>query len=197
MIEQAHLIRQKMKAVQDRQKSYAILHRRDIEFKADDKVLLKLSRMRGVMRFAKRGKLSQTFIGPYVLDGIGKEVGDNVQLKVSPMQEVMRFGKIDKLRQKSIGSYDIFDRIEKVVYRLALSSTLDRVHNVFHMSQLRKYVIYPTHVVEAETIELYDALTYVELPKEIIDRKVRKTKNKETTLILKVIWSKDNVKEAT
>ncbi|XP_074277151.1 uncharacterized protein LOC141600799 [Silene latifolia] len=73
MIEQLHLIRQKMKAAQDRQKSYAYLHRRDIEFEVGDKVLLKVSPMHGVMRFGKREKLSQKFVGPYeILDRIGE-----------------------------------------------------------------------------------------------------------------------------
>ncbi|XP_074315088.1 uncharacterized protein LOC141651269 [Silene latifolia] len=73
MIEQVHLIRQKMKAVQDRQKSYVDLHRRDIEFQLGDKVLLKVSPMRGVMRFSKRGKLSEKLIGPNeIWDRIGE-----------------------------------------------------------------------------------------------------------------------------
>ncbi|XP_074265674.1 uncharacterized protein LOC141588118 [Silene latifolia] len=62
-----------MKAYQDRQKSYADLHRRDIEFEVSDKVLLKVSPMRGVMRFCKRGKLNQKFIGLYeISDRVGE-----------------------------------------------------------------------------------------------------------------------------
>ncbi|XP_074302612.1 uncharacterized protein LOC141634285 [Silene latifolia] len=156
MVEQIQLIRQKMRAAQDRQKSYADLHRKDIEFMVGDKVLLKVSPMRGVMRFGKKGKLSQKFIGPY----------------------------------------EILDRVGEVAYRLALPPALDIVHNVFHVSQLRKYVSDPSHILEMENIELDESLSYAEIPKEILDRKVRKTRNGETVL-LKVLWSNHNVEEAT
>ncbi|XP_074305856.1 uncharacterized protein LOC141641078 [Silene latifolia] len=145
-----------MRAAQDRKKIYADLRRSGIEFAVGDKVLLKVSLMRGVMRFVKRGKLSQKFIGPY----------------------------------------EILDRVGEVAYRLALPPALDRVHNVFHMSQLRKYISDPSHVLKAEMIELDDALTYVETPKEILDRKVRKTRHGETILV-KVLWSNHLEEEDT
>ncbi|XP_074315424.1 uncharacterized protein LOC141651619 [Silene latifolia] len=156
MVEQVKLIHQKIKAAQDRQKSYADLHRRAVEFQVGDKVLLKVSPIKGVMCFGKKGKLSQKYIGPY----------------------------------------EILDRVSEVAYRLALPPTLDRVHNVFHVSQLRKYMTDPSHVLEFEHIELDKALTYVETPKEILDRKVRKTRKGET-LLLKVLWSNHMVEEAT
>ncbi|XP_074314032.1 uncharacterized protein LOC141649237 [Silene latifolia] len=77
-----------------------------------------------------------------------------------------------------------------------LPPSLDRVHNIFHVSQLRKYVSDPSHVLEVENIELDEALTYIEVPKEILDSKVRKTRNGETFL-LKMLWSNHNVEEAT
>ncbi|XP_074288885.1 uncharacterized protein LOC141614032 [Silene latifolia] len=136
MIDQVHIILEKMRAAQDRQKSYADLRRNEIEFAVGDKVLLKVSPMKGVIGFGKRGKLSQKFIGPY----------------------------------------EILSRFREVAYRLALPPALDRVHNIFHVSQLRKYISDPSHVLEAEMIELDDALTNVEMPKEILDRKIRKTR---------------------
>ncbi|XP_074290553.1 uncharacterized protein LOC141617268 [Silene latifolia] len=59
MNDDIHVIRQKMKAAQDRQKSYADLHRKGIEFQVGDKVFLRASPMRGVIRFGKKGKLSR------------------------------------------------------------------------------------------------------------------------------------------
>lgn len=112
------------------------------------------------------------------------------------MKGVMRFGKRGKLSQKYIGPYEILARVGEVAYRLDLPSELDRVHNVFHVSQLRKYVSDPSHVLGVEHIEVDKALTYVEVPKEILDRKVRKTRNGETQL-LKILWSNHNVEEAT
>ena len=66
------------------------------------------------------------------------EVGDKVLLRVSPMQGVMRFGKRGKLSPKFIGPFEVLARVGEVAYRLNLSAALDRVHNVFHVSQLRK-----------------------------------------------------------
>ncbi|XP_074303399.1 uncharacterized protein LOC141637891 [Silene latifolia] len=145
-----------MRVAQNRQKSYAYLKRSEIEFAVGDKVLLKVSPMKGVMRFGKRGKLSQKFIGPY----------------------------------------EILDRVGEVAYRLALPPALDRVHNVFHVSQLRKYVSDPTHVLEPEQVEINEQMSYVEGPKEILDRNVRKTRNGETPLV-KVLWTNHNVEEET
>ncbi|XP_074291657.1 uncharacterized protein LOC141618447 [Silene latifolia] len=108
----------------------------------------------------------------------------------------MGFGKKGKLSQKFIGPYEILDRVGEVAYRIALPPSLDRVHNVFHVSQLRKYVCDLSHVLEVENIELDESLTYAEFPKEILDTKVRNTKNGETVL-LKVLWSNHNVEEAT
>ncbi|XP_074300142.1 uncharacterized protein LOC141631356 [Silene latifolia] len=156
MVKKVHLIRQKMKGTQDRQKSDAYLHRRDIEFEVGDKVLFKVSLMRGIMRFGKRGKLSKKFIG----------------------------------------TYEILDRVGEIAYRLTLPPSLDRVHNVFHVSQLRKYVGDPSHMLKVENIELEEGLTYAEVPKEILDSKVRMTRNGETVLLM-VLWSNHNVEETT
>ncbi|XP_074283199.1 uncharacterized protein LOC141607747 [Silene latifolia] len=123
-------------------------------------------------------------------------VGDKFLLKVSSMWGVMRFGKRGKLSHKFRCPYEILARVGEVAYQLALPPSLDRVHNVFHLSQLRKYVSDSSHVHEVENIELDETLTYVEVPKEILDCKVRKTKNGETVL-LEVLWSNHNVEEAT
>ncbi|XP_074298123.1 uncharacterized protein LOC141628938 [Silene latifolia] len=84
----------------------------------------------------------------------------------------------------------------EVAYRLALPPSLDRVRNVFYVSQLRKYVSVPSHVLEVENIELNEAFTYAEVPMKILDRKVRKIRNNET-ILLNVLWSNHNVEEAS
>ncbi|CAH9081079.1 unnamed protein product, partial [Cuscuta europaea] len=111
-----------MKAAQDRQKSYADLGRKPAEFEVGEKVQLKVSPTRGVMRFGKKGKLSPRFIGPY----------------------------------------DILEKVGKVAYRLALPTELDKVHNVFHVSQLKKYVRDESHIINPEVIEMDEALSYEE-----------------------------------
>ncbi|KAL9232847.1 hypothetical protein vseg_007911 [Gypsophila vaccaria] len=112
MIEQGKIIRIKMKAAQDRQKSYADLHRRDIEF--------------------QKGKLSTRYIGPF----------------------------------------EVLERVGEVAYKLALPATLERVHNVFHVSQLRKYMSDATHVLDVEEVESDKPLAYEDVALQILDHKV-------------------------
>ena len=75
------------------------------------------------------------------------EVGDKVFLKVSPTRGVHRFGVRGKLGAKFIGPFEILRRVGEVAYELALPPSLAKVHNVFHVSQLRKYVHDPSHVL--------------------------------------------------
>ncbi|KAL5560854.1 hypothetical protein UlMin_037065 [Ulmus minor] len=78
------------------------------------------------------------------------QVGDSVFLKVAPMKGVMRFGKKGKLSPRFIGPFEILERIGKVAYKLALPPELSSVHNVFHVSMLKKYMSDPSHVLEHE-----------------------------------------------
>ena len=86
------------------------------------------------------------------------EVGDMVFLKVAPMKRVMRFGKKGKLSPRFIGPFEILKCIGKVVYELALPPTLAGVHDVFHVSMLRKYIPDPSHVLNYETLKIKDDL---------------------------------------
>ena len=70
--EKVQVIRQRLKAASDRKKSYADLKKRDIEYEVGDKVFLKVSPWRKILRFGQKGKLSPRFIGPYeILERIG------------------------------------------------------------------------------------------------------------------------------
>ena len=75
------------------------------------------------------------------------EVGDMVFLRISPWKGVLRFGKRGKLSPRYIGPYRIVERIGEVAYQLELSSDLDRIYDVFHVSMLRKYIPDPSHVL--------------------------------------------------
>ncbi|WMV37551.1 hypothetical protein MTR67_030936, partial [Solanum verrucosum] len=63
-MEIVQLIRERVKTTQNRQKSYADVRRRDLEFEIDDWIFLKVSHIKGVIRFGKKGKLSPRYIGP-------------------------------------------------------------------------------------------------------------------------------------
>ncbi|KAL0556808.1 hypothetical protein IC582_005325 [Cucumis melo] len=148
--------RSRMQTAQSRQKSYADVRRKDLEFDVGDKVFLKVAPMKGVLRFERRGKLSPRFIGPF----------------------------------------EILERIGPVAYRLALPPSLSTVHDVFHVSMLRKYVPDPSHVVDYEPLEIDENLSYTEQPIEVLAREVKMLRNREIPLV-KVLWRNHSVEEAT
>ncbi|KAL0537622.1 hypothetical protein IC582_026605 [Cucumis melo] len=149
-------IRSRMLTAQSRQKSYADVRRKDLEFDVGDKVFLKVAPMRGVLRFEKRGKLSPRFVG----------------------------------------SFEILERIGPVAYRLALPPSLSTVHDVFHVSMLRKYVPDPSHVVDYEPLEINENLSYTKQPVEMLTSEVKMLRNREIPLV-KVLWRNHRVEEAT
>ncbi|KAL5574279.1 hypothetical protein UlMin_023876 [Ulmus minor] len=124
------------------------------------------------------------------------QVGDSIFLKVAPMKGVMRFGKKGKLSPRFIGPFEILERIGKVAYKLALPPELSSVHNVFHVSMLKKYVSDPSHVLEHEPIQVNEDLTYEEKPVQILDRKDKTLRNKVIPLV-KVLWRNHKIEEAT
>ncbi|CAA0822962.1 Unknown protein, partial [Striga hermonthica] len=98
-------------------------------------------------------------------------VGDHVFLKVSPMKGVIRFGKKGKLKPRYIGPFEILARVGNLAYRLALPPSLSGVHDVFHVSMLRRYVHDPGHVVDFGELQVERDLTYEEVPVAILDQK--------------------------
>ena len=124
------------------------------------------------------------------------EIGKKVFLKVSPWKKVMRFGRKGKLSPRFIGSYEVIEKVGLVAYRLALPQELEKIHNVFHVSMLRRYRSNPSHVVSSEIIELRPDLTYEEEPIEIFAREVKELRNKRIPLV-KVLWNNHKTEEAT
>ncbi|XP_019197214.1 PREDICTED: uncharacterized protein LOC109191097 [Ipomoea nil] len=108
----------------------------------------------------------------------------------------MRFGKKRKLSPRFIVPYEILERVGSLAYRLALPLELERVHDVFHVSQLKRYVHDPAHVLSSEEIPLDEDLTYEERPLRILDFKSRDTRRKFVKMV-KVWWTHHGVEEAT
>nr|XP_009597380.1 uncharacterized protein LOC104093357 [Nicotiana tomentosiformis] len=150
------IIKDRLKISSDRQKSYADLKRREIEYKAGDKVFLKVFPWKKIMRFGQKGKLSPRFIGPY----------------------------------------EVLERVGPVSYKLALPPELDKIHNVFHVSMLRRYRSDPSHVLPIEFIEVNPDLTYGEEPIQILARELKELRNKSIPLV-KVLWKNHSGEEAT
>ncbi|EOY03294.1 Uncharacterized protein TCM_018138 [Theobroma cacao] len=112
------------------------------------------------------------------------------------MKGEIRFAKRGKLNPRYIGPFRIIERIGLVAYRLELPPELDRIHNVFHVSMLKKYVPDPSHVLEAPPIELHDDLKFEVQPVSILDRKDRVLRNKSISMV-KVLWKSARMEEMT
>ena len=90
----------------------------------------------------------------------------------------MRFGLKGKLSPGFIRSYEVIEKVGPMAYRLALPPELKKIHNVFHVSMLRRYSSNPSHVVSSKIIELRPDLTYEKEPVEILAREVKELRNK-------------------
>ncbi|XP_027368371.1 uncharacterized protein LOC113874343 [Abrus precatorius] len=124
------------------------------------------------------------------------QTGDHVFLRVIPITGVGRVMKSRKLTPKFIGPYQILKKIGLVAYQIALPPFLSNLHNVFHVSQLRKYVPNPSHIIEPDIIQLKDNLTYETSPVRIVDQQVKQLRGKDIVLV-KVVWSKTGDEDAT
>ncbi|KAL4016775.1 hypothetical protein IC575_024432 [Cucumis melo] len=149
-------IRARMLTAQSRQKSYADVRHKDLEFEMEDMVFLKVAPIKGVLRFEKKGKQSPRFVGSFV----------------------------------------ILEWIGPIAYCLALPPSFYAVHDVFHVSMLRRYVADPMHEVDFEPLQINENLSYEEQPVEILAREVKKLRSREISRV-KVLWRNHGIEEAT
>ena len=124
------------------------------------------------------------------------EVGDHVFLKVMPKIGVVRFGKQRKLSLRFILPFEILERIGSVAYRLSLPPNMTGVHEVFHVSMLRKYTPDPAHVVDWGQIEVDTDGTFEEGPVCILDSRDQVLRRK-TVRLVRVLWRHYGVEEST
>ncbi|GJU16646.1 putative reverse transcriptase domain-containing protein [Tanacetum coccineum] len=149
-------IKQRMQAARDRQKSYADLKHKPMEFQVGDKVMLKVSPWKGVVRFGKRGKLNPRYVGPF----------------------------------------KVLEKVGEVAYKLELPEELSRVHNTFHVSNLKKCHADEPLAVPLDGLHLDDKLHFVEEPLEIVGREVKRLKRSRIPLV-KVRWNSKRGPEFT
>ncbi|GJZ38051.1 putative reverse transcriptase domain-containing protein [Tanacetum coccineum] len=146
--------------------------------------------MRMCIDYRELNKL--TIKNRYPLPGIDNlfdqlQVGDQVLLKVSPWKRVVRFGKKRKLAPRNVGPFEIVEHVGPVVYRLRLPQELSCVHDVLHVSNLKKCLADSDMQVPLEEIKVDDKLYFVEERVEIMDWQVKKLK-RSWIPIVKVHW---------
>ena len=114
-------------------------------------------------------------------------MGDHVFLKVMLKRGVVRFGKRGKLSPRYFGPFEILERVGTVAYRLALPPSLSGVHEVFHVSMLRKYTPVPTHVVDrGEPVVDADGIFEKRLVSNLDSRD--QVLRHKTVRLVKVLW---------
>ncbi|GJV42956.1 putative reverse transcriptase domain-containing protein [Tanacetum coccineum] len=117
-------IKQRIQAARDRQKSYADLKRKPMEFQVGDRVMLKVLPWKGVVRFGKRGKLNPRYVGPF----------------------------------------KVLEKVGAVAYKLELPQELSRVHNTFHVSNLKKCYSGEPLAIPLDGLHIDDKLYFVKEP---------------------------------
>jgi len=122
--------------------------------------------------------------------------GDHVFLKVTPKLGLRGVFKTKKLCPRYVGPFQILKRIGSVAYQLALPLAMSGLHDVFHVSQLKKYISDPFEPVELDSIELWSDLPFQPEPDRIIDRYMKSLRRKEIPLV-KVVWKGSPDGEAT
>ncbi|GKD33340.1 putative reverse transcriptase domain-containing protein [Tanacetum coccineum] len=113
---------------------------------------------------------------------------DKVMLKVSPWKGVIRFGKRGKMNPRYIGPFKIIGNVGTIACRLELPKQLSRVHNTFHVSNLKKCMVDEPLAIPLDEIQIDDKLHFIKEPDEIIDREVKRQKQSRISIV-KVRWN--------
>ena len=123
-------------------------------------------------------------------------VDDYVYLKVSPMRGIRRFNVKGKLAPRYVGPFKVLERKGEVAYRLELPLSLSGVHDVFHISQLKRCLRVPEEQAPLDGVDVQEDLTYTEHPVKILETSERVTRNKRIKMC-RVQWSHHSEAEAT
>ncbi|XP_052204026.1 uncharacterized protein LOC127809301 [Diospyros lotus] len=144
----------------------------------------------------KIGQDRQKYYADHRTQDLEFQERDRVFLRISPQRPSMRNRKQGKLSPRFMGPYRIIERVGPLAYRLALPNELAGFHDLFHVSQLRKFIPDPRMEVPEEEVEVSQNLTYIERPVKILDRKEKRLRSKSIPLV-KVQWNHHSDREAT
>ena len=98
------------------------------------------------------------------------------------MKKILCFGRKGKLSPRFIGPYEILERVGLVTYRLELPLELAKLHDVFHVSMLRRYRSDESHILPVHDVQVQEDFSYDEEPKASLDHEIRQLRNKQVPL---------------
>jgi hypothetical protein len=124
------------------------------------------------------------------------QVGDFLYLRVSPTKGVQYFGIKGKLAPRYVGPFEILKVCGPVAYKLRLPSQMAAIHDVFHISQLKKCIKVPMEIIETPAVEIEPDLSYTEQPIQVLDTKERVTRRNKIKMY-KILWDHHTEEEAT
>nr|GEW49707.1 putative reverse transcriptase domain-containing protein [Tanacetum cinerariifolium] len=186
MTEMIVQIKNRLLAARSRQKSYADVRRKPLEFEVGDNIKNRLlaARSRQKSYADKRAKLLEF------------KVGDMVLLRVSTWKGIVHFGKRGKLSPRYIRPFKILARVGPVAYTLELPGELKGIYSTFHVSNLKKCLAEDDVVVPIDEIQLDDKLHKIKEPVEVMDREVKRLKQSRIPIV-KVCWNSQRGLEIT
>ena len=119
---------------------------------------------------------------------------EHVFLRVTPFTGLGRVIKSKKLTPKFIEPYHILKRIGLMVYEIALPLTLAKIHNIFHVYQLRKYVLDSIHILESDSVQVTENLSFEVKPIIILDSQVKQLRGRSIPMVkvLRDLISRDS-----
>nr|GEZ50197.1 putative reverse transcriptase domain-containing protein [Tanacetum cinerariifolium] len=140
----------------------------------------KITQIKSKIQAARDRQKSYTNVRHKPLDF---QVGDRVMLKVSPWKGVIHFGKRGKLNPRYIGPFKVLAKVGTVAYRLELLQQLRRVHNTFHVSNLKKCLSNEPLTIPLDETYIDDKLHLVEKPVAIMDHEFKRLKQSRIPII--------------
>ncbi|KAK9126039.1 hypothetical protein Scep_014885 [Stephania cephalantha] len=124
------------------------------------------------------------------------QVDELVLLKLSPMKGIQRFGKKEKFAPRFICPFSVAERIGETTYRIDHPLAPEKIHDVFHVSMLKKYKPDSSHIIQWNDLYLEPNSSYQEQPTRILNNKIQQLRNRQMEFV-KVLWQHHSTEEAT